>query len=383
MLEEQKQMNERIQDILNQSFVGLLLKDEKVTDISFNGTTLWIQHNEKGRFKAEKQPTLSEVRQLAKQIADIQKKEITNTEPVLDTEIGFLRMNVMHDVISPDGMTFAIRVSRPRLAIRSIADITVGEREEVEELLNVLVQAGSNIVISGRTGAGKTELQKLLVGFIPNEQKISLLEDTRDSHIKRLYPEKDINSWQTIPGLFSMSDGVKAALRNNPDWVLVSETRGEEAADMLDSVKTDHSIITTLHAKGAMNIPARLIPMIRQAKAYARTDEQLLGREITGLIRFGVHLHLQEEDGRMIRRIKEIVEFTDFTPQGAKGSYLYRASNSLNEQGAYEVKETFGRLSKQTLDDLKDKKLYHLVPDVFKEEYVDFGLPKREVLANE
>lgn len=359
-------MNERIQDILNQSFVGLLLKDEKVTDISFNGTTLWIQHNEYGRFKAEKQPTLSEVRQLAKQIADIQKKEITNTEPVLDTEIGFLRMNVMHDVISPDGMTFAIRVSRPRLAIRSIADITVGEREEVEELLNVLVQAGSNIVISGRTGAGKTELQKLLVGFIPNEQKISLLEDTRDSHIKRLYPEKDINSWQTIPGLFSMSDGVKAALRNNPDWVLVSETRGEEAADMLDSVKTDHSIITTLHAKGAMNIPARLIPMIRQSPAYARTDEQLLGREITGLIRFGVHLHLQEEDGRMIRRIKEIVEFTDFTPQGAKGSYLYRASNSLNEQGAYEVKETFGRLSKQTLDDLKDKKLYHLVPDVFK-----------------
>lgn len=365
---------EQIQVILQQSFIGRFLKDEGITDISYNGKTLWLQHNEKGRFQAEVQPSLEEVERLAKRIADIQKKEITNSEPILDTEIGFLRVNAMHDVISPDGMTLAIRVSRPRLAISSLKNVTAGNRKEIEDLLKVLILAGSNIIISGRTGSGKTELQKLLVGFIPDNQKITLIEDTRDSHIKALYPEKDINSWQTLvlddrEKKVLIQDLVKAGLRNNPDWIIVSETRGEEAADMLDSAKTDHSIITTIHAKGAMNIPSRLIPMIRQSPAYAIMDDQLVGKEIVELLRFGIHLHLDMVKGKMVRRIKEIVEYTDFTSKGAVGTYLYRNIHQFNEEmKQYQSTEVFNALSEKTLEELKDKQLYHLLPDIFRRE---------------
>ncbi|UDK94852.1 hypothetical protein EYB33_00415 (plasmid) [Lysinibacillus sphaericus] len=34
--------------------------------------------------------------------------------------------------------------------------------------------------------------------------------------------------------------------------------------DVLDSAKTDHAIITTIHAKDAMNIPSRLIPILAE-----------------------------------------------------------------------------------------------------------------------
>lgn len=363
-------MNEqekRIHTILENSFIGEYLKDEGITDISFNGTSLRVQHNEKGRIVAEKQPTIDEVKQLIKLIADIQKKEFTNAEPVLDTEIGFLRINAMHEAISPDGMTFAIRVSRPRLAVSSVANLTIGKRVEVEQLLEILMLVENNMIISGRTGSGKTEFQKAMVGFIPNDSKITLIEDTRDSHLKTLYPEKDINSWQTIPNKFSMADGVRAALRNNPDWAIVSETRGEEAADVLDSAKTDHAIITTIHAAGAMNIPSRLIPMIRQSSAYSIMDDQLIGREIVEFLRFGIHLDSEFIEGRMVRKIKEIVEYTDFTSKGAIGEYLYRVITEFDEEsGLYRDVEKFNPLSEKSLMRIKDRKLYHLLPDVFK-----------------
>ncbi|MEG0258564.1 MAG: ATPase, T2SS/T4P/T4SS family [Lysinibacillus sp.] len=365
----------RIREILEDSFIGPYLNDEGITDISYNGTSLHIQHNENGRYKAPEQPSIEEVKVLVKQISDLQKGSFTNTEPVLDTEIGYLRLNAMHNAISPDGMTFAVRVSRPRLSAGSVADLITGSEDMVEKLLQVLVLAESNIVISGRTGSGKTEFQKLLVGFIPDDSKITLIEDTRDSHIKAIYPNKDINSWKTIPGKFEMTDGVRAALRNNPDWTIIAETRGEVSADVLDSAKTDHAILTTIHAKGAMNIPSRLIPMIRQSSAYAIIDDRLIGNEIVEFLRFGIHLKSEQLNGRTVRKIKEIVEYTDFTDKGTVGTYLYREVKILDAlSGEYRVEQQFNPLTAKTIGELEDKELIHLLPDVFKPKETSVGV---------
>lgn len=382
------EQNERVEAIINQSFLGKYLKDDGITDIRFNGTTLWLQHNQKPYQMAKEQPTLEDVKRLTKQISDAQRKNITNSDPILDTEIGFLRVNAVHEAVSPDGMTFAIRVSRPNLAIHHIEDMLptiqsdeINEEVEdalfmerfnnpVESLLKVLMQAGSNLMISGITGTGKTELQKLLIGFIPDNKKINLLEDTRDSHIKTLYPDKDIMSWQTLMSedrqkKITMQDLIRASLRNNPDWVIVAETRGEESADMLDGAKTGHSVITTVHAKEAMLIPSRFIPMIKQSPAYQTIDEVIIGKEITDLFRFGMQLEMDYIGGKVIRRIKEIVEYTNYTLEGVEGNVLYR-QNIVSENDAYVTKEQLGTLSSRSLSMLQDKRLYHLLPDVFK-----------------
>lgn len=357
---------ERIQKGLEQSFLGKYLKDDGITDISYNGTDLWLQHNQKGRLKPNEQPSIEAIEQLIKQITDIKNVEFTHTFPRLNVDMGYLRVNAMHPAISPDGLTFSIRVSKPRLAVENITAWVKNDRTEIGDLLNVLVLAGKNIVISGRTGTGKTEFQKLLVDFIPNNEKITLIEDTRDSHIKKLYPEKDVNSWQTIKDTFSMSNAVEEALRNNPDWIIVAETRGVEAADMLDAAKTDHSIITTLHATGAMNIPSRFIPMIKRSSAYQTISEHLIGKELVELMRFGIHLKSDFVNGRIVRTLKEIVEFTDFNEKGAVGNFLYREEEMFDElNGTYHTKQSFNTLSNKTISELKDQRLYHLIPHVF------------------
>lgn len=369
---DENELELRIREILERSFINEFLQDEGVTDIAFDGVKLMTQHNLNGRTFYTDKTTVDEVRKIVKQIADVQRKEITNAEPILDTEIGFLRVNAVHDAVSPDGTTFSIRVSRPRLALSSVADLTPFGSQELDVLLKVLIHAKSNIIISGHTGAGKTELQKLLVGKIKDDEIIALAEDTRDSHIKALYPQKFVLSWQTLMSenrnrQIDIPTLVRTGLRNNPDWMLVSETRGKEAAGMLDSAKTGHAIITTIHADGAEDIPARLIPMIRAEASYSMMQDVLIGREISKFLKFGIYIEATMEDGKVVRRIKEIMEYTDFEDKGVIGHYLYKQGYVYNDETAdYEIKEVFGQLSPETIEKLKDKKVYHELPEIFK-----------------
>lgn len=364
--------DEKIERILKSSFIKKYLEDDGVTDINFDGISLRIQHNQTGASIAEERPTQDEVRRLTKQIADVQRKTLTDSQPILDTEFGYIRVNAIHEAASPDGRAFSLRISRPRLAVDSISQLFYGNNKITEQLLIALMQAEQNIIIAGRTGSGKTEAQKMLVGPIQEDKVIFLIEDTRDSHIKKLYPDKFIYSTQTLLSderakKVTMSDLVKAALRSNPDWVIISETRGIEAADILDSVKTDHSIITTIHAKGAKNIPARLVPMIRQAPAYSIMSDQTVGREIVEFLRFGIYMQAERINGKITRKIKEIVEYTDFDEKkGANGVFLYRHEYNYNEQtGEYEENEVYNPISEETLQVFKNKRLLHLLPDVF------------------
>src|SRR5690625_3960921 len=257
---------EQVENILKSSFLNKYLKSDTTTDIAYNGTNLTIQDNIKGRYKPSEQPSHDEVFSLGRRIADVQGREFNNSDPILDTELAYLRVSFIHQSVSPSGTSFAIRISKPRLAISDLSEMA---NEDVAKLLDVLIKGEFNTIISGRTGAGKTELQKLLVRSIDHTKKITLIEDTMDSHIKELYPEKDINSWRTLTqssreNPITYRDLIKAGLRNNPDWLIVAETRGSEAYDMLESALTDHAIITTIHAKGATGIPSRLIFMIGQ-----------------------------------------------------------------------------------------------------------------------
>jgi pilus assembly protein CpaF len=362
MTDEEKQ----IENLLKGSFLGHYLNEDRITDISYNGTTMWVQDNKYGRYIPDEQPEYDDVFRLGKQIADIQGKEWTNSDPRLNTELANFRVNFIHDTISPNGCTFSIRVSKPQLATNDLTDFA---NDDVAKLLSVLILADSNLIIAGRTGSGKTELQKLLVNFIPDHKKITLIEDTMDSHIKALYPEKDINSWRTLTedgreNKVDYNDLIKEGLRNNPDWLIVAETRGSEAYDMLVSALTDHSIITTIHAKGASVIPSRLLSMIGQKY---QTNEILLGKDIVNTLRFGIYITMEYDKEEGYKRfIREVVEYTDFTDKGVECIPLFRLNKVFDDvTNQYKEVVTLNKLSDYTIQDLEYRELVHLVPKAF------------------
>lgn len=355
----------KIEQLLKDSFLGNYLNDENITDISYDGTKLRVQDNVKGRYIAEKQPDYNEVYELGKKIANIQGKEWTNNTPTLNTELSYLRVNFIHHSISPSGCTFALRVSRPRLVTSNISEFA---NDTVAQLLSVLIEGEYNTIIAGRTGSGKTELQKMLVSSIDNFKKITLIEDTMDSHIKEIYPDKDINSWRTLmestrKNKVTYHHLIKEGLRNNPDWLIVAETRGAEAYDMLESALTDHAIITTIHARGAKAIPTRILRMIGQRFDF---DERILGQDIAETLKIGIYLRMEFTDEGIKRYIREIYEYTGFNDGELEYIPLYRLKRVYNENTKkYENRIETNPLSKETIEDLTYKKLIHKVPKEF------------------
>ncbi len=362
--ESPKIIKSGVDEIIHSSFLHAILVDEAITDVSYNGAHLTVKHNQKGRLLADIQPSKQEVSQLIKKIADIQGKDFTPTTPILDIELGFLRINAVHGCLSEKGITFAIRISPPKLLLHDLTEVAPAN---VVQLLQVLVQAKCNIIISGATGSGKTELQKALVASIPASQKIVLIEDTQDSHLKVLYPDKDIVSWHTLKDVqrehkISEHELMKAALRNDPEWIIISETRGSEAYDMLESALTGHAILTTIHANSANQIPARILRMI--CKNYS-LNEQFLGKDITEVFQIGVHMQQDYNKTGIHRYIKEIVEFTGFDDSGAHSKVLYRKSSQLKSKRKYKDSIAIDQLTASMQDLLENMRLLHLIPEEF------------------
>ncbi len=278
--------------------------------------------------------------------------------------------------VSPYGETFALRVSRPRLAITDIANLC---DEDTAQLLNVFMQTGMNLLISGQTGSGKTEFQKALINYIPDKNKISLMEDTLDSHIKKIYPQKDINSWATSgekedANYIGFPALIRSGLRNNPDWLMISEVRGSEAQDLLSAALTGHSIMTTLHATGADNIPSRLSNMV--AMGSASSNYEALQQDIVSVLNLGVHLHMKIDGktGKVSREIREIFEYTEYVQgQGIIGRPIFERKLDYDpDTDVYSETVIKKRLSDILLKKITNARLIHMVPDIYKEgEYED------------
>ena len=302
--------NDRLEYVIQET-VGLgviddiLNKYELVTDISYNATDLTIETPEK-KFVYEEEVEEDYVIKIIQKFANAVGKEFTPKSPILDASFSNFRINAVHKVNSPYGTTMSIRVTRPILALNE-DNFKNFAPMYILDLFQAMIEVGSNIAIAGETGTGKTELQKLLVGFIPWDQKIVTGEDTLEGHFKTLYPDKDIMSWLTTNSV-SFTDLIKAALRNNPAWIIISETRGKEAYEMIQSVLSGHRIITTLHSVNARAIPSRIVHMVKEGH---QVDEKPLTESIYRYFDFGIHIKRKKINGKTVRYLSEIVEYLD------------------------------------------------------------------------
>lgn len=221
-----------------------------------------------------------------------------------------------------------------------------------------------------------TEVQKSMVGYIPIEQKITLMEDTLDSHIKEIYPEKDINSWRTVINEddTKVADNIdfhtllRAALRNFPDWAMVSEVRGSEAGALLSVALSGHAVMTTMHTQGAESIPERLADMVSMGNSMM--DYGALQRNILSVFKIGVHLErgVDPDTGKTIRYIREIYEFVDYDKDnGVIGYPIYRRYQQYdNETETYKVRKQHYRMSDDMLRRLEDNRELDNIPSVFR-----------------
>ena len=300
-----------VREIVGTGVIEEIIKDESITDIGYNGRHLVIESNDDKWIHQSNEPLdKTYVERVIQKFANLNGKEFTNKNPLFDGSHKNIRVSATHSANTSHGQpTMSLRMVYPKLALQQ-NNFDKFAPMELLDLFEILIKLKSNILISGETGTGKTELQKLLTSFIPFEERIILIEDVAETHLYELFPDKDIYPWITSETV-GITPLVKKGLRDNPTWMFVTETRGGEAYEMIQAVLSSHYILTSLHAINAEAIPSRLISMSK-AGGYHFSEENLRD-DILRYFHFGVHIERARHDKKMYRYLKEIIAFS---PEG-------------------------------------------------------------------
>lgn len=306
-------MNQKLISFIENSFLKTLIKNPDVTDISYNGVSIFYQHNELGRKKSKIKVTQNEVIDFIRQIANIAERQFSYITPILDVSIDKYRINAVHPSVVRVGddkaCSFAIRIASKESRIKG--DENFIDKKALDFLDKALADEKS-IVISGPTGSGKTELQKFLLSRLRENSRIIVIDNVQELEAVRYNENLDITSWQISPNnnAASAQELIRNALRSNPDWLVVAEARGKEMLDVLNSVMTGHPIITTLHAKEIESITHRICRMVEMGDSNQKRDDIL--DDINEHINVYVQLNRSiNEDGSINRYVESIGEIID------------------------------------------------------------------------
>ena len=319
-------MNDAIFSQLDFGALKEFLEDDNVTDISYsNGGNVWLKTLDKGVYKVDR-PDINNalLEKLAFQCSNVMGKTFNMASPFLDAESAELRLNFVHESISTNGIACVIRKTPAKIRLNK--EKLLNEQyitEKLHDFLVTCVQGHCNIMISGETGSGKTELVKYLASKTFENEKIITIEDTLELHLDRIFPHRDIVAMKTN-NIASYSDVLVTCMRQNPKWILLSEVRSAEAVTAVrNSISSGHNIISTIHSDSAANIPMRLYSLLESSQDI----EQFL-KSIHRYIQIGIHVkgYLSKSLGRFQREVVEVSEFYVSDDNEACVNTIYKKS---------------------------------------------------------
>lgn len=136
------------------------------------------------------------------------------------------------------------------------------------------------VLITGPTGCGKTTTLAALLQKLNEEEKLHILtlEDPIEYRFKQGLCM--INQREIGRDTHSFASGLRSALREDPDVILVGELRDAEALEVaLQAAETGHLVLSTLHTRDAVTTINRIIDMLPQQKEQVRAQlaDSLIG----------------------------------------------------------------------------------------------------------
>lgn len=233
--------------------------DDLVTDINYNGRSLWIDHLEKGRYQVEDSGiTDAWILQFVQKLSNKMNVQCNKSQPFLEAETDTLRVSVLHEAVTNTGFSVSIRKTPPirRLSYQKMLKDQYCEKN-VEAFLANAVKSGFNIVVCGLPGTGKTEFVKYLTKYIPPHEKVITIEDNLEIRYASINPDKDCVEIKVRED-FTYDQAIRLSMRQLPTWVLIAETRSKEVTELLKALSTGTHCLTTLHTDTVRKVPERI-----------------------------------------------------------------------------------------------------------------------------
>lgn len=284
-----------------------LLEPEDVTELTLNGPgEVWA--NTRGVWVRHPVPELTEghLMALANALAvyngmplrsilsvrlpDGQRGQIVTPPACLDNTLSMsIRKHAARaftlDELEAQGVfadTVDVSFNRPSAeqieALRHAKDMTRLDEREAEllhlkiegrwrEFVTQAVRFKRNVIISGKTGSGKTTFARSLTQAIPIDERIITIEDVHEMMMPH-HPNVVHLLYGKGSGRVTSKQALASCMRMSPDRILLSELSGDESWEYVNSLNTGHpGSITTAHANNAIQTYERVTSLVKQSGA--------------------------------------------------------------------------------------------------------------------
>jgi pilus assembly protein CpaF len=282
------------------------LSNVNITDILVNGhKEVWI---DQGRgLEKTKLTFLNEesVRSLAQRLALSTGRRLDQSQAYVDAQLSkTIRLHAALSPIANPGTIISLRIHRPQ--IMSLSELVINKTitTSQKEFLNQIIKENKSFVICGGTGSGKTTLLNSLLSEVNRNQRILIIEDSRELNPQHSH----VVSLEVRPaniegmGLITMKDLIKQSLRMRADRLIIGEVRGAEVIDWLSALNTGHTgSAGTIHANSIQEVIIRF----ESLGLMAGLSKEAIHSQLRTALDYVIHIERQSDGQRQVKAIGE------------------------------------------------------------------------------
>lgn len=286
-----------------------ILADSQVMEIMINGyQNIFVERNG----QLEEVPSTfrddDHLLEVIRRIATPLGRPVNESHPIVDVRLSDgSRVNIVVPPISLVGPCLTIRkFYRKPLTSAELLELGAWD-EKLIAFLRACVQGRLTILVTGGTGAGKTTLLNLLCGFIPERERLIVVEDANELRLS----QRNVVLLESRPpnlegrGEVSLRDLVINALRMRPERLIVGELRGPEALDYLQALNTGHDgSMSSMHANNPRDALARLETLA--AAGNPSIPLLTLREQMASGLQLIVHVERLMDGSRKVMRVTEV-----------------------------------------------------------------------------
>ena len=324
-------------DILGYGPIQTYLEDPEVSEVMVNGPDkVYIERHG----KIERTPTSfidePHLRRVIDKIVGEVSRRVDESSPMVDARLpDGSRINAVIHPLAIGGPFLKVRkFSKDPL---QVDDLVVNKTftPPLARFLEACVVGRLNVVVSGGTDAGKTTFLNVLSSFIPADERVVTIEDSKELQLR----QEHVVSLEARPtniegkGEVTIRDLVRNSLRMRPDRIIVGECRSGEALDMLQAMNTGHEgSLTTIHS----NSPRDTLSRIETMTLMAGFDLpiRVIREQMSSAIDLIVHLARLRDGTRRVVQVSE-VQHMEGEVIVMQDLFMFDFSMGIDDDGAY------------------------------------------------
>lgn len=312
------------------------LDDPGVSDIMINGPNqIYVEKKGQLHLTGAKFDSREALVAALRNCAQYVGKHVDEFKPILEGRLpDGSRIEAVLPPAAPDGPCVSIRrFFKETLTVEKLVNFGA-MTPEVAQALQALVVSKLNILVAGGTGSGKTSMLNALSSYIPEGERVVVIEDSRELQLQREHicmlearpPDPRGRGEVTIRDLF------RATLRLRPDRIVVGEIRSGEALDLIQAMTSGHGgCMATLHATYPRDTTSRLETMAMMSDIEMPLTA--LRIQLASAVNIIVQVSRLQDGSRKITHITEVLGFDQVAGQYQMQDIFVRQYHGFDQRG--------------------------------------------------